>query len=447
MLVSQIKHSRLGLSLLLKVVIYGLLSIILYFILTSIAFHYIDNMQVNLDSYYDNIKSTTEEFQWYITENNISIEDIGAIKAWDKGQSLMHIRLVENNKIIYDSMDYIIRFNPKISYIYYDHMKDISNIIEFYDGSATLYITILYKQRIEQRMTFAIASFCVLIFYLALFHEFKELVKDILEIKKGIEILEGGNLAFELQTNRKDEISELADSINRMSRELDFQRKEEEILRQKSNDLVTSISHDLRTPLTTINSYIDLILEEKYDDMNELYRYLDKIKDKSLQLSNLSDNLFTHFSNRNIEYKYRFETVIGNDFIGYLLNSLKEDLVDKGYQVALDNKIDKEFFLKVDIIQIQRVFNNLEGNLIKYASKSIPIIYSATLYDSFIKIYGKNHILNLDHIDSHGVGINTCKEIIRLHSGEMSTYIENQSYNVIINLPVYILSLNDNHSE
>ena len=136
---------------------------------------------------------------------------------------------------------------------------------------------------------------------------------------------------------------------------------------------------------------------------------------------------------------YRFETVIGNDFIGYLLDSLKEDLDDKGYQVIIEYNINKDFFLKLDIIQIQRVFNNLEGNLIKYALKTIPIIYSATLTDNTLRIHGKNHILDSKHIDSHGVGINNCQEIIRLHSGEMMTWIENQSYLVSISLPVYIL--------
>ena len=439
MSVKQTKYSKLGLSLLIKVLAYGLACLLIYFLLFNAAVYYIDNMHVDLDQYYEQIKSTTMDFQNYITDNEISIQDIDAIRAWDKGQKLMHIRLVENNRVIYDSMDYIIRFTPKVSYIYYDLTKDISNIIEFKDGQATLYITILYKQRIEQRSLYAIGTFCVLLFCLALFHEFKKLVRDILEIKKGIQILEGGNLAFELKTKRKDEIADLTDSINRMRKELDLQRKEEEILRQKNNDLVTSISHDIRTPLTTINSYIDLIMEKKYSDRNEFNRYLEKIKEKSHLINDLTDNLFTHFLNQNTEYKYRYEIVIGNDFIKYLLQSLGEDLRDKGYQVEIDYAINSEFFLKVDIMQIERVFNNLEGNLIKYALKSMPITYSAVLTDNVLKITGKNYIQNQEHSDSHGVGINNCQEIIKLHSGKMTTSIEDRCFIVIISIPSYLV--------
>lgn len=58
----------------------------------------------------------------------------------------------------------------------------------------------------------------------------------------------------------QDEISDLADSINRMSRELDQQRRVEELLKKRNYELVTSISHDIRTPLTSVISYTDLIL-------------------------------------------------------------------------------------------------------------------------------------------------------------------------------------------
>ena len=277
MWVNRIKSSKLELKLMLKVASSGAVCILIYILLINLTFYYIDHMNVDSEVYKDKILSTSEDFQNYVTENNVSIKDIGAIKAWDKKQNLTHIKLVENNKVVYDSLDYITRITPKVSYIYYEPAKNPYQVISFSDGEASLYITILYKQRIEQRMDYIIGIFCVLLFFISIFSEFKKLVKDILEIKKGIQILEGGNLTFEIQSKRKDEITDLVNSINRMSKELDFQRKEEEILKQKNYDLVTSISHDIRTPLTTVNSYIDLIIERKYSDAKELNRFLTKV--------------------------------------------------------------------------------------------------------------------------------------------------------------------------
>jgi len=405
----------------------------------NVIVYYINHLHVDLESYKEQIKSTAEDFQSYITDNDVSIKDLNAIRLWDKKQNLLHIKIVEDNRVIYDSLDYIARITPKISYIYYGPEKEFSDIINFPDGKATLYITILYKQRIEQRLDYVIGIFCTLLFLIAILNEFKKLVRDILYIKKGIQILEGGNLSYEIVSKRKDELTELADSINRLSKELCYQRKEEENLRIRNYDLVTSISHDIRTPLTTVNSYTDLIIERKYANQQELDRYLIKIKEKSNLINDLTDNLFTHFLNQNTDYKYNYEVVIGNDFIKYILNSMGEGLRDKGYQVNIEFDFDEEFFLKVDVMQIQRVFNNLEGNLIKYAQKNMLINYSAQLMEKILIISGQNSILDNEHFDSHGVGILNCQEIIKLHSGEMKTYIEEDRYHVNIRIPVCLI--------
>lgn len=439
MWVNRIKSSKLELKLMLRVALSGIICILIYILLINLTVYYIDRMNVDSEVYQEHILNTSVDFQNYVTENNISVKDIGAIKTWDKKRSLTHIKLVENNKVIYDSLDYLIRITPKVSYIYYEPAKDSFQVINFSDGEASLYVTILFKQRMEQRMDYIIGIFCILLFFISIFSEFKKLVKDILEIKKGIQILEGGNLTYEIQLKRKDEITELVNSINRMSKELDLQRREEEILKQKNYDLVTSISHDIRTPLTTVNSYVDLIIERKYSDANELNRFLTKIKEKSVQINDLTDNLFSHFLNQNKDYKYNFETIIGNEFIKYLLSSMEESLKDKGYQVVIELDLKDDFFLKVDVMQIERVFNNLEGNLIKYARKSTPIIYTASLTNSMLYITGQNYIQKNKPLESHGVGIINCQEIITLHSGEMRTCIEDEYYHVMIALPVYLL--------
>lgn len=443
MWVKRIRFSKLELKLLFRVISAGLISILLYVVLINITVYYIDHMSVDINQYKEQIDATAADFQEYVTENNISISNINEIKSWDKKQNLMHMKLVENNRVIYDSLDYIVRITPKVSYIYYEPVKDFFNTIEFDDGEATMYITILYIQRIEQKVDYLIGLICILIFVLAILREFKKLVTDILEIKKGIQILEGGNLTYVIQSKRNDEITELADSINRMSNELNNQRKEDENLFNRNYELVTSISHDIKTPLTIVNSYIDLIMEGRYSGSDELNRYLGKIKGRTILINGLVDNLFTHFLKKNINYQYNYEIVIGNDFIRYILDGMEEGLKDKGYQIILVYDLKEEFFLKVDTMQIHRVFNNLEGNVIKYAVKSQPIKYTVILTEKTVSIAGENYVLNNEHLDSHGVGLINCQEIIKQHSGDMKTYYEGDFYHVFISLPIYLVNTMD----
>ncbi len=440
MWVVRSKFSNLEFKLLFRVMSTAVLCILIYIILINISVYYIDHMSVDMEAYKDQLNSSAEDFQNYIIENNVSCQDINAIRLWDKKQNLMHIKLIENNKVIYDSLDYYSRISPKVSYVYFEPIKDFFHNIKFSDGQATLYITILFKQRLEDKLNYLVTIICILIFLISILLEFKKLVRAILEIKKGIQILEGGNLTYELKSERNDEITDLAESINRMSRELDIQRKEDERLLKKNYELVTSISHDIKTPLTTVNSYIDLIMEKKYSDLSELERYLAKIKEKSILINDLTDNLFIHFLNKNTDFKYNYEVIIGNDFIKYLLDALEEGLRDKGYQITVKYDFKMDFFLKVDAVQIQRVFNNLEGNLIKYALKSMPISYTARLNGNVVIIEGQNYILNNNSLDSHGVGILNCKEILKHHQGNMSTFIEDDIYHIAIRIPAYLLN-------
>lgn len=437
MWMKRIKYSKLEFKLLFRVISSGFICILIYILMINVSGYYIDHLKVDLKQFKSQLKITADEFQEYVTEYNISFEDINAIRAWDKKQKMAHIKLIENNKVLYDSLDYFNRISQKVAYIYYEPAKDFFHTIKFTDGQAVLYINILYKKKIEERIDYFIAIVCILIFFGSILREFKKLVRDILDIKKGIQILEGGNLSYELDSSRNDEITELAESINRMSKELDTQIKEDEKLQKKNYELVTSISHDIKTPLTTVNSYIDLIMEKKYADQSELERYLEKIKMKSILINDLVDNLFTHFLNKNTDYQYKYEIITGDDFIRYLLDGLEEGLRDKGYQVSVQYDFKEEFFLKADVIQIQRVFNNLEGNLIKYARKSMPVIYSAELKNNIVVIKGENYILDKECLDSHGVGIVNSQGIIKKHSGEMITFIQDDIYRIIIHIPAY----------
>ena len=89
-------------------------------------------------------------------------------------------------------------------------------------------------------------------------------------------------------------------------------------MQQKNYSLVTSISHDIRTPLTSIISYVDLMLAPNPIPAKDQTRYLEKIREKSSLIRDLTDNLFTHFVNKSTEYELHYEWITGNDFLLYL---------------------------------------------------------------------------------------------------------------------------------
>lgn len=436
MWIDRLKPSKLGLYFFLKAIAAALLSVALYLFLLKCSGWYCDRMEIDSELYQSAVLETVTDFQAYVTEHDLSTLDTERIRTWDRRQGLVDIWIIKDNRLLYDSLNYL-PYLPKVP-SGGSPLKGNPSVIHFSDGDAYLTVKILYRKRMEDRLDFLSGLLCILLFCAFIFQEFSKLVKTVLKIKKGILILESGDLGYHIEVDGNDELRDLADSINRMSQELESQRILEEHQQNSNYKLVTSISHDIRTPLTSIISYLDLLLKKQSLSPDEQRRYLQKIKDKAYLIKDLTDNLFQHFISKSTAYEAQPELITGNDFLSYLLTNLGESLTDQGFIVNTTNEIEKEFYLTADALQIIRVFNNLEGNLIKYADKQQPITYHAVLEESSLIITGFNHVARNKHVESYGLGIQTCRDIIRLHGGIMDVWLDKEGpgYHVKIILPV-----------
>ena len=112
-------------------------------------------------------------------------------------------------------------------------------------------------------------------------------INYIINIKRSIKIIAQGQLNHRVPLKYRNELRELAEDINHMASELE---KEDE----KRRTFLTNISHDLRTPLTSILGYLNMIKEEKYEDKKEFENYIDKINRKSLFLKSMLDDFFSY---------------------------------------------------------------------------------------------------------------------------------------------------------
>lgn len=104
-------------------------------------------------------------------------------------------------------------------------------------------------------------------------------------LEKEIKILEGGNLDYPITLKGKDELSSLAQSINEMRKSFIERLESEERARVANSELVTAMSHDLRTPLTALVGYLDIIEYKKYQDQEALAKYIHNSRKKPIRLS------------------------------------------------------------------------------------------------------------------------------------------------------------------
>lgn len=218
----------------------------------------------------------------------------------------------------------------------------------------------------------------LIIFYLITSKKMKyiEIVSiGLLEISKG-------NLDYRIKKYGKDELSTLADNINYMAEELKTKIENERKAEKTKNDLITNVSHDLRTPLTSIKGYLELIKNKKYTQENQLDQYANISYNQAEKLEILINDLFEYTKLANNAVKFDKKDIALND----LLDQLIEELVPICENAAVT--ISKEFIkekvmVNVDPNKVVRVFENLFINAIRYSTKPSEIKIILTVINGF----------------------------------------------------------------
>lgn len=237
-------------------------------------------------------KKYIQEFQKYIQENNISLDNLPMVDDWISGKDDIYIKLFYKGNLIYDTLygitDYsevptekIQNYSKKYFYPLKIGNQEIKAIIFCYD--------------------FAIENYCknvILIFSFLLF-----LTILLFGVKKKINYLaimsnEVKNLTEDLNTKitlkGNDEIYQVAQGIDELRRTIISEIEQEKEAYNSNISLVTTLSHDIKTPLTSVISYIELASEKIKDD-EQSFEFLNIALTKAMYLRSLTKELFEHF--------------------------------------------------------------------------------------------------------------------------------------------------------
>lgn len=264
------------------------------------------------------------------------------------------------------------------------------------------------------------------------------------EINLGLKRISEGNLNTKIPIRTEDELGQLARNINSMSKHLKKSIEEERNAEKTKNELITNVSHDLRTPLTSIIGYLGLISNDEYKDEVSLRYYIDIAYNKSLELKNLIDELFEFTKISYGGMKLNLEIID----IGQLIEQLAEEFIpifnDAGMQCRISASKEKLTILG-DGNLLVRVFENLLSNAIRYGregkyvdiqllgDKDSIIVNTINYGQDISKIDLPNIFERFYKIDKSrskdssgtGLGLAIAKNIIELHKGDIKVHSQN----------------------
>lgn len=352
-----------------------------------------------------------DALQSYVSENNIATGDIGRLSDWTRSEKYMHVIVFREGGIIFDS-DVGYGSETASGTIYAPNY-----VIELSDYAAPIFLDSFYEYQLSMIAVFIelIVSFMVFTLIVAFF--VGRHFAYIRQIAFGIKVLEGGNLEYEIPVRGNDELSVLAGSLNEM-RKVFMQRTERPVDAggERFADLA-AISHDLRTPLTTLILFIEIIKTKKDASEEEMAYYIQKLSVITGKIRTLTENLEIFASD---DWNYAIPLNEPRPAIDILKDILPEAVLflsERGFVVKQSNGLKGES-IRVNDHFIYRIIDNVISNIDRYGAHEYPVKIitrrdgeQATI--SFVNGVSENR----EPLKTSKLGLSLVKEMMRKMNG------------------------------
>lgn len=402
-----------------------------------------------------NAEAAYESLESYIAKNNTKATDSTALSQWLKTREYTYILVYDNYENVFEAgwwveSDGYMGFPlekeevdseaaTKENRIDESRFRaDASNrIIEFADGKYYVYMNYYGEQQWYDFMNIVTIVLCFDVILITLLIYNGQNIKRIKELSTAVDMVSSGNLSAEIKPVGADELGLLATGVNDMKDSVIEKLEREKAAWAANAELITSMSHDIRTPLTSMIGYLDIIEGKKYADEEELKTYVESCRSKAFQLKDLSDKLFQYFLVfGSPETKRDIERLDGEILFQQMLVEHVAEINSYGYNVNLDYTIE-QCFVNIDVSMMRRLFDNLFSNIMKYADKKEPISIRGYNNNANVEIVFDNIVLaQSKKVESTNIGVKTCEKICLDLGGDFQVLEMHNHYVSKIIIPI-----------
>lgn len=326
-------------------------------------------------------------------------------------------RTTREAKILEDKDDFFLVFLGIGDQLTDGDFEDFRYVpLEFSNGDGSALIMSYKRSVVLYPYAFFCLFFSVLLFFLIVLFFLNRKMKSVLKLKQEILVMSSGDLSHPVPDLGGDEIGILAKELDQMRTTLNDNIEKEQESRQANQDLITALSHDLRTPLTILNGYLEVIKFKKNPGLQE--EYLDRCLMKTKDIKELTDRMFTCALVSEEQENPRL-TWTSTDFIRQCLKENADFIRLAGFTPSLD--LDgASVALQSDKTMLKRILDNLFSNIFKYGDKNITVDISFQIRKDVFTVTVKNAV-KAEHSreDCNNIGLKSTRKMVRLLGGEL----------------------------
>ena len=373
-------------------------------------------------------KQLFSDFIGYMNENRAGITDSNAIRSWLKTQK--HVMLA-----VYDArssylnqeekgMLYSLESDPLAVY---NLLKD--EYADYWYSGAVMSSGDMMRSRSVKVMYYPMymaADIAVLIdlifafvmFVLIVFACIRRKTRYIALLSRELQVMQGGDLSVPMTVRGNDELTTLATDIEEMRKSFIERLETEERMKKSSSELLTAMSHDLRTPLTSLIGYLDIVDLGKCATPEQEKKYIHSGKLKAYQIKEMTDKLFEYFLvYESSDEKLETETLDAGIVFSQLWAESSLILETEGFTISVSES-GEGAVVEANVSFLRRVFDNIVSNIRKYADKDEPVICNMGVRDMFFTVEVINSVgVAAPKAESSGIGLASCRKIAQSHGG------------------------------
>lgn len=198
---------------------------------------------------------------------------------------------------------------------------------------------------------------------------YRSILTPIETLKKATRNIRDGNLDFEVEIGDNDEIGELCADFEEMRIRLKESTEEKVVFDSQNKELISNISHDLKTPITAVKGYVEGLLDGVADTPEKQEKYLRTIYNKANDMDRLINELTFYSKIDTNRIPYTFNKINVKEYFDDCFEDIGMEMSQQQVALSYDNKVASDVMVIADAEQIKRVINNIVGNSVKYMDK------------------------------------------------------------------------------
>lgn len=409
-----------------------MLGVSVFFASYNLSNVFIDRFYLDEDRYQQRVDRYVERFRDYVKDNEIASTDTYKIESWFREYKYQYFML-------YDEQGLMLVVDDKNTYEYSegeverDEADEIYSV-EFTDGSFDITIIDFSEMIFYDAASIASVILAAVVIFAVILAFTNRVIKRIRTLSQQVDEIATTDINKPLDSFSGDEIGRLSSNIEDMRSSIIYHYEKERESLKSNRELITNMSHDLRTPLTAIIGYNEVIINEEAD--TELIKQCAQLSlEKAYQLKEMSDKLFKYFLvyDTSNEVELDLQKTSAHLLLQQIIGEQALSLQQQGVKVEVEDRLS-EAEIETDVLMLKRVFDNVFSNIRKYADKNQAI--EIILWQESDRIIIEISDVPVENSDApgSGIGLRSCARIMQILGGRFNAVREGNLFVTTIEL-------------